>query len=354
MVSIIKYAIKNEYDLDRLKDVWTPLEAGEEMTTFQTLEWHRLLIKEWEGWQLHALYSEVYVYAAFEGRKPVMLFPAIVYTMTTKTKWFGSKKGVYLLGQGSYSDYMTPIYRSFSAEAFEAICSAIRREFPGYPICLNSVRADSQLAAYLSEKGVRREVFTVALAVKRKASVEEYKASLTKKTRANLRKAMNRIERDGLDFQLEIRGPIHDQALLDQMVGIHVARILTKNTKHEGVLHVLSSYVRKAYRKYRDLNNNIIAMCMQENPHSVVILVRINGKLVGYQYGLREEHVLRLLQTCFDEEYKFYSPVFRAGYDFICQSYEDESLWEIDFTRGDEEFKYRLGGEELELYEFSL
>lgn len=354
MVSIIKYAIKNEYDLDRLKDVWTPLEAGEEMTTFQTLEWHRLLIKEWEGWQLHALYSEVYVYAAFEGRKPVMLFPAIVYTMTTKTKWFGSKKGVYLLGQGSYSDYMTPIYRSFSAEAFEAICSAIRREFPGYTICLNSVRADSQLAAYLSEKGVRREVFTVALAVKRKASVEEYKASLTKKTRANLRKAMNRIERDGLDFQLEIRGPIHDQALLDQMVGIHVARILTKNTKHEGVLHVLSSYVRKAYRKYRDLNNNIIAMCMQENPHSVVILVRINGKLVGYQYGLREEHVLRLLQTCFDEEYKFYSPVFRAGYDFICQSYEDESLWEIDFTRGDEEFKYRLGGEELELYEFSL
>lgn len=354
MVSICKYAIKNEYDLDRLKDVWTPLEAGEEMTAFQTLEWNRLLIKEWEGWQLHALYSEVYVYAAFEGREPVMLFPAIVYTMTTKTKWFGSKKGVYLLGQGSYSDYMTPIYRSFSAEAFEAICAAIRREFPSYSICLDSVRADSQLAAYLIEQGTEHKVSTISVSVKKRESIEDYRASLSAKTRANLRQAERRMAKDNMDYSVEFCGRVKDPALLKEMVDIHVKRMLTKNTKHGDLIHVMSSYVRKAYRQYRDYHNNIIAMSMQENEASVLVLIRLNGQLAGYDYGLREAGAVRLLQTCFDETYKFYSPLFKGIYDFIVKCYETETIREIDLTRGDEDYKFKLGGEGLELYEFSL
>lgn len=354
MASIIKYSIKNEYDLDRLKEIWTPLEAGEDMTTFQTLEWNRLLIKEWEGWQLHALYSEVYVYAAFEGRKPVMLLPVIVYTMTTSTKWFGSRKGVYILGHGSYSDYMTPLYRSFSAEAFEAICAAIRREFPGHAICLNSVRADTQLAAYLIEKGTEHKVSSVSVSVKKLNSIEDYRASLSAKTRSNLRQAERRMAKDNMDYSIEFCGMVKDPLLLKEMVDIHVKRMLTKNTKHGDLIHVMSAYVRKAYRQYRDYHNNIIAMSMQENEASVLVLVRLNGQLAGYDYGLREAGAVQFLQTCFDETYKFYSPLFKGIYGIIVKSYEDEAIREIDLTRGDEDYKFKLGGEGLELHGFSL
>ena len=354
IINIKKYEIKAEGDLFALRDVWEVLEKGEEMTTFQTFEWHRLLMKEWTGWKLHALYSRCFVYVASNQNGPVMLMPVILYKFSTQTKWFGAKKGIYFQGQGSYSDYMNVVCLDFSAKVFEAICDEMKRDFPGNRIYLTSVREDASLCHYLKGKDTPCFVSTVALAAKKQESVEAYEASLSKNTRAKLRKALNRMERENLDYQMEIMGPIQDMELLKQMVDIHVRRVLIKNTKHEGVLHVLSSYVRKAYRKYRDLHNNIIAMCMHENPNSVIILIRLNGELVGYQFGVREAHSIRMLQTCFDEKFAFYIPLFRGTYDFIRKTYEDETLLEVDFTRGDEEYKYRLGGQEISLYDFTI
>ncbi|MDO4522931.1 MAG: GNAT family N-acetyltransferase [Eubacteriales bacterium] len=353
-MEINRYEIKTLEDLTPLKEAWALLEQGEEMTTFQTFAWHCLLIREWNGWKLHNLYSRCYIYIAYDNGTPLMILPIIEYKFSTKTKWFGSPKGIYLMGQGSYSDYMNAIYTSFRGNVFDAICDKLKEDFRGKKFCLNSVRSDSELAAYLSGKNIPYDICTVGVSVKMQNSVEEYQASLSRKTRANLRKALNRIERDGLDYQIEILGPIKDNELLSEMVNIHVKRILIKNTKHEGIMQILSSYVRKSYRKYRDLHNNIIAMSMADNDNSVVVLVRMNGKLAGYQYGVREKNCIRLLQTCFDETYKFYSPVFRGVYDFILKCYEDDNIEEIDFTRGDEDFKHRLGGVDLDLYEFTI
>ncbi len=359
-MKVQKYELHQEQDLLPLKETWEKMEKGKEMTTFQTYQWHRLLLKEWYGWKLHALYSRIIIYVACEQELPVMIFPAIIYKFSTKTKWFGQPKGVYLMGQGSYSDYMNVIFESFSSEAFEAIRNEIRNDFPGFPICISSVREDAELTSYLKGQGVPCRDFTVSLTVKKLATVEEYEASLTKKTRSNLRKALNKMEADQMDYKIEVMGRVKDQKLLDEMVQIHVKRILIKNSKDEGMLHILSSYVRKWYRKHRDLHNNIVAMSMNEYDSSVVILIKMKRQdepeyhLAGYQYGLREEHAIRLLQTCFDGAYYRYSPVFRGVYDFILTCYDDPSLEEIDFLRGDEEFKYRLGGQEIALYEFML
>lgn len=359
-MTIKKYELREVQDILPLQAEWARLEKGPDMTVFQTHEWHRLLLREWHGWRLHALYSRIIIYIAYENDQPVMIFPAIIYKFSTKTKWFGQPKGVYLMGQGSYSDYMNVIFSSFSPKAFEAIIEEIRRDFPGFPICISSIRQDAQLTAYLKSKNTPCKDFTVSLTVKKLPTAEEYEASLSKKTRANLRKALNKMEADEMDYKIEVMGPVKDKALLDEMVQIHVKRILIKNSKDEGLLHILSSYVRKWYRKHRDLKNNIVAMSINENDASVVILIKMKHKdekefhLAGYQYGLKEEHAIRLLQTCFDGKYYKYSPVFRGVYDFILKCYEDESLREIDFLRGDEEFKYRLGGQEIALYEFNL
>ena len=353
-MKITRQELKTEADLFVLKDVWSRLEQGEEMTSFQTYEWHRLLLKEWTGWKLHAIYSRCFVYVAWDGDAAVMLLPIIEYKFSTRTKWFGSKKGIYLLGHGSYSDYLNAVFDTFREDAFSSILDALRKDFPGKRLCLTSVREDSSLAAYLLAKGAACEEFTVAVSLKMKESPEAYQASLSKKTRANLRKAVNRINRDGIDYEIEVLGRIEDQALLDEMVKIHVKRILVKNTKHDGILHMLSAEIRKAYRKYRDLHNNIIAMSMAENENSRIVLIKMNGQLAGYEYCLREAQCYRLVQTCFDEKYKFYSPMFKGIFDFIMQCHEDRSLREIDFTRGDEEYKRSLGGEETRLYQFTL
>ena len=353
-MQITKYEIKSEQDLSPLKNSWQQLEKGPEMTAFQTFKWQELLTREWLGWKLHPLYSRVVVYVASEGKRPVMIFPAIIYKFSTKTRWFGAKKGVYLMGQGSYSDYMNVIFETFSPAAFEAIAAEIKKDFPGFRLILSSIRHDASLSAYLSGKGVPRRDFEVSLTVRRAESPEAYAASLSKNTRAHLRKDLNKMERDGISYRIEVMGMVKDQALLKKLVDLHVQRILIKNTRAKGLLHILSAEVKKAYRKYRDLNNNIVAMSMNEYDRSVVILVWMNDEVAGYQYGLREKHAIRLLQTCFNGKYAKYSPLFRGVYDFIVQTYDDPAIEEVDFLRGSEEFKYTLGGQEVQLYEFDV
>lgn len=353
-MTIKKYELREVQDILPLQAEWARLEKGPDMTVFQTHEWHRLLLREWHGWRLHALYSRVILYMAYENDAPVMLFPAIIYKFSTKTKWFGQPKGVYLLGQGSYSDYMSVIFDRFSPAAFEAIEAEIRRDFPGYPIVLSSLRPDNPLAGYLTRRQVKKEECDVSLTIPRQESAEQYTMSLDRKIRENLRRSLKRMEKDEITYELSVTGPIRDQALLSRLVDLHVRRILIKNTKHEGLLHVASSHIRKLYRKHRDLHNNIVAMSMSENPASVVIVIRLNGQPVGYEYGLRDGGAVRMLQTCFDDGYRKYSPGFRALYDFVLRCYEDESIREIDLLRGDEHYKYELGGQEIKLYEFTL
>lgn len=353
-MQITKYEIKAEKDLEPLESYWKKLEKGMEMTAFQTFLWQRLLTREWLGWKLHALYSRVVVYVAADGRKPIMIFPAIIYKISTKNRWFGAKKGVYLMGQGSYSDYMNVIFSRFSPAAFEAIVGEIKKDFPGYRIILTSIRHDAALTEYLNSKNTPRKDFEVTLTVRRMESAEAYQASLSKNTRAHLRKDLNRMERDQIDYRIQVLGAVKDENLLKKMVDLHVQRILIKNTKTKGILHILSAEVKKAYKKYRDLHNNIVAMSMKENERSVTILIWMNNELAGYQYGLREKHAIRLLQTCFDGKFAKYSPLIRGVFDFIVKSYEDPEIQEVDFLRGSEEFKYTMGGQEVQLYEFEL
>ena len=89
---------------------------------------------------------------------------------------------------------------------------------------------------------------------------------------------------------------------------------------------------------------------------SFTLLVELNDKIVGYIYGIKDNNnVVRIMQNCVDEDYKYYSPMFRGIYDYIIESISKENgLKEIDFTRGDEEYKYKLGGRDTKLYDFEL
>ena len=72
-----------------------------------------------------------------------------------------------------------------------------------------------------------------------------------------------------------------------------------------------------------------------------------------HTYGLIDNNSIRIMHNCVDLEYKFYSPMFRGSYDFVVRMlYEQSGTDIIDFTRGDEQYKYNLGGEEIQLFRF--
>ncbi len=60
--------------------------------------------------------------------------------------------------------------------------------------------------------------------------------------------------------------------------------------------------------------------------------------------------------NCVNSKYAYFSPVFRACYDFILECIHDEKgrVERLDFTSGDEDYKYRLNGKECLLCCYTL
>ena len=74
----------------------------------------------------------------------------------------------------------------------------------------------------------------------------------------------------------------------------------------------------------------------------------INGELAAYfNYGLDKYHkrvVLMAVGT--NEKYGWYSPGMLLIYEYILKQLDNADIEVVDFTRGNEKYKYSLGGKE--------
>jgi CelD/BcsL family acetyltransferase involved in cellulose biosynthesis len=197
---------------------------------------------------------------------------------------------------------------------------------------------------------------SVSVSVSIDESPEIYQKRLSKHTRQNLRTARNRMHTDGLDYEFRIYGTIDDASLLDELRTLHMARLRVKlnGSSTANPVRRLSSFIRKTVREHRETHNNIIYSSMQCMDNSCLVVVFLNQKIAGYLYGLRDGSIIRIMQNCVDEQYHFYSPMFRGAYDFILSCYEKGNVSAVDFTRGDEEYKYKLGGVETKLRNYVI
>ena len=95
---------------------------------------------------------------------------------------------------------------------------------------------------------------------------------------------------------------------------------------------------------------------MISNASGVTVIAYLNGVPAGYMYGLRDADAVRIMHNCVKEEYKFYSPMFKGAYDFICEeiNHKRYHVTQIDFTRGNETYKLQLGGQELILHNYAI
>ncbi len=109
------------------------------------------------------------------------------------------------------------------------------------------------------------------------------------------------------------------------------------------------------------MRQNIIPSVIKQFEGVWILVVYLNEEIGGYLLGLRDGAVIRVIQNCVNSEYSFYSPSFRAAYDYIVDcivqnetASSAESVRCIDFTSGDEEYKYRLNGSELFLCDYEM
>ena len=356
-MEIKKKRVKNSEDLKDFKSEWERLQMGNDMTAFQGYEWNVLLCEEFFSYSYNRLLCELWIYEVVNDGKRLLIAPLIVQKHSLKLSWAGRKKGIYILGIGSYSDYLNLIYDCYEEDVFILLRTALDADFNKIPLYINNLREDTKIQIELQDRFESYDKI-VSVYVDIPNNKEDYLSLLSKNTKQNLRTAFNRMEKDGLEYTLEYySGQIDKLDVIDRLFMLHTARMKTKSNKYEGSgIHKLSGQLLMKNKSRKEKQYNIVRSSMQRMKNSLTVIVKCNGIIVGYLYGLTDHNTFRVMHNSFSEEYKFYSPMFRGSFDFILQEIEQQQfgLRQIDFTRGTEEYKYRLGGKELACFHYKV
>lgn len=327
-------------DFDKFEFKWKELEQGEDMTFFQTFDWNKQLYEQWHKSLYNRLFSDIVVVETSD-----VIVPCIRQNMSLAFKWLGRKKGLYLLGTGSYSDYLNFIYSD--GGKLDEFLNEFMDLFCNFKLYFSFIIEHTALDNVLNLVAQKRTSVSVAVDVS--CSVEEFEKRLSKKTRQNIRTAKNRMRRDDMEFKLKVINGKLDCELANKLCQCHLRRALSKNSNNSSIKKMVSSYILKKKILYDEKENNIIKRTMCELNNSITIIAELDGKLAGYLYGFQDGRTIRIVQNCFDEAYSFYSPMFVGTYDYLIQCIEKENVDTIDFTRGNENYKYKLGGKETNL-----
>lgn len=218
-------------ELSKIEPDWKRLEAGSEMTSFQSYDWSLLLLKDIKEKLLRSIFwKPVFICHFNDDGKIDMIAPLVVQSRSVNLRFYSMTSGICILGEKSYSDYLNFIYDGWSDEAADEIFGFIHDNYSGLELRFNNVPESSSLAKYISARFelLNRDGET-AVFVKNPADADEYYKSLSKNTRQNIRTAYNRLAKSGFEYEITLCDTVPDKASEKVMHDIHNDRFIKKN-----------------------------------------------------------------------------------------------------------------------------
>ena len=345
LFSIKYYTLATFQDLE--KD-WSLLQDGVDMTYFQQYAWNKMLAAL--PWSNNYHYEVVFAEIK-ESSRPLLIAPLLVIK---DYRYRNYPQGYYFFGDQGWSDYCNLIYKDFDVDAVEFLFSSLKAHFGVGRINLSNLKEDTALYEYLVKtRKVIKDDVTVCVSLDFPSSVEEYNQLLSKSARQNIRTARNRASKDGLSLVYnydERDTDIQEFLFYNQRRAEERDRKAVKTLSRGGgiiALHVLAQFFRSLYHKLTDFKAPEYTPFEDDvNSHFMTVRNAENGELMaGINYGIstnRDEIVV--MAVSLNEKYKRYSPGMLILYDYITAQIQKQELHTIDFTRGQENYKYVLGG----------
>lgn len=334
MAYTIRY-IKAKH-LNQIKEEWQSLETGKEMTVFQSYQWHLVLL-EYTIPEDTKQFESICAIVESDG-KPCMIAPLWVVKKTFRLL---NLKGIYLLGRDTFSDYLNFIYQDFDGDAFDFLVSDLLSKYRVKHIIFNDARETTSLYRYVIDNyKVTRNSEYPCVGLKLPSSLEEYQRMLSKNSRQNLRTANNRLKKDGKSLTFNFDDQQIDR---NRCMEIRESKLLVKYSE-------LPLWYRYKYRiinrfRYHFYKFNPI-ICFPES--KVMTACDGEGNLKAFfNYGYDSDGTcIRVMAAGTDLDFRRYSPGMLLMYNFVLKSIEEGTIKEIDFTRGDEQYKFALGGQQ--------
>lgn len=176
---------------------------------------------------------------------------------------------------------------------------------------------------------------------------------LSKNARQNIRTAMNRCKKDKIQLIFNFDDNDIDLELCKSFRSKRLEKKFIDIKKSASLIKVIIAHFLKR-NKYKFPYYNVI----EEDKNSNFMTAKINNKIVAFfSYGYDKIHKqIVIMAAGINDEYHRYSPGIQLMYNFIIFQIKNENrhINIIDFTRGNEMYKYTLGGKDKLIHKITI
>lgn len=252
-------------EFEKLEEQWKILEKGIEMTWFQTYEWYKIVNSHFIAEKKKAPFRfGTYVLLSDDNEKPLMIAPIQIVKKGFYVKGIGLMKGFYFIGRQGYSDYLNFIYDEFKNEYLQEIFTFLVSKYGFNYFRLENISSKCSSYMALNDKSYGADrTDSLCMELPLENTFEDYKSTLSKSMRQNIRTANNRSERDSLTFSYKIYDKI-DMETAKKLDSIRNQRLEQKESNRRSSM----SLKAKLYTSGRDIvanSTSSIIDVMKEN-----------------------------------------------------------------------------------------
>ena len=338
-------------DFKSLKSFWLQLECGTDMTYFQAYAWYEML------WNLNKDISdkrfEIVFATITQDRDVVLRAPLWIVKKT-----FGkvNRKGFYIFGRGGWSDYLNFIYKDFDDEVITFLLKQLTDKYKLSDFYFENISESTQMYKFLTSVCNTDDVSSqicVGLTIGG-LKFDHYQKQLSKQFRQNIRTANNRLTRDCKSLVYDFSDSNVD---LDEFTAYRSVRVAKKNdwggkTLKWRIINFISTKIlRRGWYKFAEY-----APYSHDKNSKFMTAKTYEGELcASFNYGVSPDgRSIVLMGVSTNPAYSRYSPGILLLYSFIENAIESDRYDYIDFTRGNETYKFALGGKEHKIYHIYL
>lgn len=225
-------------------------------------------------------------------------------------------------------------------------------------VSLNRLPEDSPLVtASLSLGGSVSETHVEYVRIPLEGDWEMHLKRLSKSVRQNIRTAYNRMNRDGIQWRLCVydeNTPMDDivwKRIMDAYFGRLLAKykrgVFSPETKGGIIIQTVKFLHFRFIKKFNIYHLKHDTFSLRKLPNAFHAVLYADDRIMAFFSGLYTHDKTRLCipRLAFNEAFRFYSPGYILLSEVLQKFYSEGRLQVLDLCRGDEQYKFDLGGE---------
>ena len=321
-------------DISDVQALWERLYLQNSTNTFyQSYYWNYLLYLDFIGNKLFTL-SKKLVFFVYDNK---IIAPLVIDS---------EKKIISILGEGSSSDYLSFVFADGQSSEVISMLSHLFDLYPDYVFRADRINENCEFCKILNGfhvEGLKKEVIDKSCVhVKLDRTTPTHYDKLSKHIRQNYRTAQNRMQSDSFEVEFTSNiGPI-DRTLSKHLLQIYKQR--RQKCSNVGAFTFLLRTIIKNILDIMRISNHKDILSEYSNCQEVFYsCLKLNGEIASFCEGaINNNKSVSINRVSINQQYRKYSP----GLIMLVKTIDSlpKDIQYFDLTRGEEKYKYQLGG----------